>query len=125
MEPPMQATISRRRLCQTAAGFLALFASGAGLPRTHAQPLPATIPPIPPGAARLWFYRVFFPDDTGHMPAISMNGAPIGYAVRGVSFYRDVPPGQYHLTVATEGLDVNQSQLVVVGPGHELYVKIA
>jgi hypothetical protein len=122
-EPAMPKTSSRRRRYQFASGLFLLIAAGCAAPPAHAQA--AAAPPVPPGDARFWFYRVFFPDDTGDMPAISMNAAPIGYALSGTSFYRDAPAGQYHLTVATTGLDLYQSRDVAVAPGQQIYVKIA
>ncbi|HYM71839.1 MAG TPA: hypothetical protein VET89_02585 [Stellaceae bacterium] len=90
-----------------------------------AQPLPAAgTVPIPPGEARVWFYRTFFPDDTGDMPAVAMNGQLVGYARSGWSFYRDVPAGPYHVTVASIGQDVNQAKDVVLTPGEQLYLSI-
>ncbi len=119
----MPATSSSRRFWQAAAGLAVLLAGGCAAPA--APPQGAALPPIPPGDARFWFYRVFFPDDTGDMPAISMNGTPIGYALAGTSFYRDMPAGQYHLTVESVGLDYYQSQDVAVAQGQQIYVKIA
>jgi hypothetical protein len=80
--------------------------------------------PIPPGQARVWFYRVFFPDDTGGMPAVTMNGSTIGYARAGWSFYRDVPAGNYHVTVATVGLDFDQTKDIALAPGAQAYLAI-
>ncbi|HEX3952621.1 MAG TPA: hypothetical protein VHW90_03540 [Stellaceae bacterium] len=118
-----------RRVCAVAALIAIVVVVAA--PQAFAQNVmpasaqiaaPATM--APPGYARFWFYRVFFPDDTGGMPPISMNGKPIGYALAGTSFYRDVPAGAYHLTVQTNGLDYGQSQDVVVAPGQQVFVKI-
>lgn len=114
---------SSRRFWHAAAGLAALVAVGCAAPPALARE--AAVSPAPPSAARFWFYREFFPDDTGDMPAIAMNGAPIGYGLAGTNFYRDMPAGQYHLTVASVGHDVNQSQDVAVAPGQVVYVKIA
>jgi hypothetical protein len=81
-------------------------------------------PPTSPGQARVWFYRVFFPEDTGGMPAVSMNGNIVGYARAGWSFYRDVPAGSYHVTVATVGFDVDQAKDIVLAPGAQAYLAI-
>jgi hypothetical protein len=53
-----------------------------------------------------------------------MNDAYAGYSRLGGAFYRDVPPGQYHITVASWGVDVNQSADVAVAPGQEAFVRI-
>ncbi len=119
----MNPTMSRRQI----AGMVALFAGFWVAPPAVAQVegQAAAVSQTAPGAARFWFYRVFFPEDSGGMPLVSVNGAPIGYALAGTSFYRDIPAGYYHLTVASEGLDLYQSQQVAVAPGQEVYVKIA
>ena len=119
----MAKTSFRCRVGLLASGLFLVIAAGCAAPSAHAQA--ATVPPVPPGDARFWFYRVFFPADTRDMPPISMNGTPIGYALAGTSFYRDVPAGQYHLSVQSVGIDYHQAQDVAVAPGQEIYVKIA
>ena len=110
-----------RLLGRSAAGLVLLIACmGATPPQA-----PANTAPGQPGQARIWFYRVFFPNDTGDMPAVAMNGQVVGYARAGVSFYRDVPAGPYHLTVASEGVAVNQDKDIVLAPGEQLAVSIA
>jgi hypothetical protein len=99
---------------------LMLFAAGAAV----AQPAQPTTAPVPPGEARVWFYRVFFPDDTGGMPAVSMNGNTVGYARAGWSFYRDVPAGNYHVTVQTFGVEVDPAKDLTLAPGAEVYLAI-
>jgi hypothetical protein len=103
-----------------AAAVLALFCTGAG-----AAPSPvAPGAPILPGTARVWFYRVFFPDDTFGMPAVAMNGRIVGYARSGYSFYRDVPAGAYHVTVDSYLIDPSQAKDVVLAPGTQIYLAI-
>lgn len=107
--------------------FVLLSVLGAALlsaVSASAQPPAPAVAAPPPGTARVWFYRVFFPDDTGDMPAVAMNGTPVGYARAGYSFYRDVPAGPYHLTVASTGVDVNQAKDVVLTSGEQIYVSI-
>ena len=82
------------------------------------------IPPIPPGEARVWFYRQFIPSESLNMTEVRMNGAYVGYSQLGGAFYRDVPPGQYHVTVATWGVDVNQSAIVALVSGQEAFIRI-
>ncbi len=101
---------------------LVLIASCAAAPTTPPPLAGAT--PIPPGNARVWFYRVFFPDDTGDMPAVYVNGITIGYAKAGTSFYRDLPAGAYQVTVDSFGKDQYQSQYVTLAPGGQQYLTI-
>jgi hypothetical protein len=82
------------------------------------------VPPIPPGEARVWFYRVYLPSETLNMTKVTMNGVYAGYAQLGGAFYRDVPPGTYHVEVASYGRDFDQSTNLAVAPGQEAYVKI-
>jgi len=118
----MRATQSRRRSWRILAGLVCLAAAGYAAPPAAAQVAASALPPA--GQARFWFYREFFPNDSGDMPAIALNGAPIGYGLSGANFYRDVPPGRYHLSVASIGMDANQAQDVTVEPGAVVYVKI-
>lgn len=90
-----------------------------------AQPVPSSsAPPLTAGQARVWFYRVFFPEDTGGMPAVAMNGNTVGYARAGSSFYRDVPAGPYHVTVESVGVDFDQAKDIVLAPGAQAYLAI-
>jgi len=118
----MTASSCPSRFWRAAFGLATLVAGGCVVPQAAAQF--AAAPPAP-GQARFWFYRVFFPDDTGDMPAVAMNGTAVGYALAGTSFYRDLPAGRYHLTVASYGLDLDQSQDLAVAPGQQVFVKIA
>lgn len=83
-----------------------------------------TLPPISPGKARVWFYRVYLPSDTLNMTRVSMNGAYAGYSQLGGAFYRDVPPGVYHIEVASYGRDFGQSTNVALVPGQVVYIQI-
>ena len=76
------------------------------------------------GDARLWFYRLYIPSETLNMTKVSMNGAYAGYAQLGGAFYRDVPPGVYHIEVESYGRDFNQSTNVALVAGQEAYVRV-
>ena len=104
------------------AAVLVLLAAGASV----AQPVgpPPNVAPLPAGEARVWFYRVFFPDDTGGMPPVSMNGNTVGYARAGWSFYRDVPAGNYHVTVQTFGVEGDPAKDLTLTPGAQVYLAI-
>jgi len=87
---------------------------------------PATPPAMAPpsGQARIWFYRVFFPEDTGGMPAVAMNGSTVGYARAGYSFYRDVPAGDYLIGVQSVGNEGDQTISLSLPPGSESYLAV-
>lgn len=79
----------------------------------------------PPGAARIWFYRNYEPYGSRNYTSVSLNGAPVGQVPpEGTVFYRDVAPGRYHVTVASEGKDANQDSFVELAPGQQAFVKI-
>jgi hypothetical protein len=84
----------------------------------------AVVPPIPPGEARLWVYRTYVPSETLNMTKVSLNGAYAGYAQLGGAFYRDLPPGVYHVEAASYGRDFDQSTNVALVAGQQAYIKI-
>lgn len=108
-----------------AAGAVAL-ALSAGLPASEAPAAPAgAASPIPPGAARIWFYRNYEPYGSRNLTSVALNGTPVGYVQpEGTAFYRDVAPGRYHITVASEDRDVNQDSSVDLAPGQQAFVKV-
>jgi len=83
-----------------------------------------TVPPIPAGEARVWFYRNGGPYDGVGTPYIRMNDAIVAISEPNGASYRDVPGGPYHITVDSYGKDFGQDKNVKVAPGQELYVKI-
>ena len=115
-----------RRLCATVV-FLLLAVLGvimlAGCARNPTVGSVSMLP-IPTGEARLWFYRPYLPSETLNMTKVSMNGAYAGYAQLGGAFYRDVPPGVYHIEVESYGRDFNQSTNVALVAGQEAYVRV-
>lgn len=119
--PPVSAR-SPRRLAQAAVALMLLLV-GNGIPAPAAVP-PATVAPLPAGQARVWFYRIFFPDDTRGMPAVRIDGRVVGYARAGVTFYRDMAPGRYHISVDSAGYDTGQAQDIVVASGQQAYLAI-
>jgi hypothetical protein len=102
-------------------GVLSLAAAGCTeLPRTAS----VSVPPIPPGEARVWFYRNGGPYDGVGTPYLRMNEAIVGISEPGGASYRDVPAGPYHITVDSYGKDFNQEKDVRLAAGQELFVKI-
>ena len=120
----MLATLIPRRWLRPFAGAVCLVLAFV----SACSPLPtvssAVVPPIPTGMARIWVYRTYLPSETLNMTAVQFNGAYAGFAQMGGAFYRDVPPGIYHVTVDSYGIDFNQSTNVAVVPGQQVYIKI-
>lgn len=104
----------------SAAGLMLAAASCTQLPLVGAS----NIPPIPPGEARIWVYRLSQPSAIPEVPDIRFNGTITGAAEMGGAFYRDVPPGRYLVTNTGFGKDVNQSSDVALAAGETAYIKI-
>jgi len=111
-----------RRWLLWASGLL-LIAAGCTEPPATAQ-VPVAAPPVPPGQARVWFYRPYEPSESLNLARITMNGSYIGAVENGSAFYRDVPPGHYHIAPESFGRDFNQDKDVDLASGQQLYVKI-
>jgi hypothetical protein len=123
VDRPMATSPSRRPLRLLRIAALLAIAAIAACARN--PPVGSvSVPPIPPGEARVWFYRVYLPSDTLNMTKVTMNGVYAGYAQLGGAFYRDVPPGIYHVEVESYGKDFDQSTNVALVPGQDAYVKI-
>ena len=88
-----------------------LLSATAGLGRRFA--------PIPPGSARIWFYRVYDPTESKGRPYIYMNGAIVGISEQGYAFYRDVPAGLYHVSVESYGRDLFQFRDIALVSGQQ------
>jgi hypothetical protein len=84
----------------------------------------ATVPPVPAGAARIFFYRWLEPYETLSWTPVYLNGATVAVSQPGTVLYRDVPPGTYAIAVRSEGVYPGQFKTVAVGPGQVLYVRI-
>ena len=82
------------------------------------------VPPIPPGQARVWFYRPYEPSETFNLARIEMNGGYVGAVENGAAFYRDVLPRHYHIAPESFCRDVNQDQNVDLARIEQIYVKI-
>jgi hypothetical protein len=72
----------------------------------------------------VWFYRPWEPSESLNFALIDMNGSYVGAAENGSTFYRDVPPGHYHIAPESFGRDFNRDRNVDLAPGQQLYVKI-
>ena len=81
--------------------------------------------PIPPGQARIWFYRVYDPSLSRNIANVDLNGARAVSVLPGDGpAYRDVAPGIYHIAPESVGVDTNQTREVSLAAGQEAYVKI-
>jgi len=67
---------------------LSLLASCAQLPAVSA----VDFPPVPPGDARIWFYRVYDPTESKGRPHIYMNGRIVGISDQSYTFYVLIVP---------------------------------
>jgi Protein of unknown function (DUF2846) len=84
--------------------------------------------PIPAGQARIWVYRIWLPSESLNLANIDVNGVYFASVENGGVFYRDVPPGAYHIVPeswahnpsTTPEMDTN----VAVVPGQQVYIKI-
>jgi hypothetical protein len=83
------------------------------------------IPPLPAVAARIWIYRNDGPNEIQASPYLRLNDRVVGISEPDGSFYRDVMPGRYVVTVDSY-LDsyVNQFASVDLGAGQEAYVQV-
>jgi hypothetical protein len=66
----------------------------------------------PLGQARVWFYRPWEPSESLDLALIDMNGSYVGAVENGSAFFRDVPPGHYHISPESFGRDFNQDRNV-------------
>jgi hypothetical protein len=121
MEEPMwtKAVVLLRWLLSALAG-ISMHATAS-----YGQWAPAgSLPPIPPGEARVWFYRDAGVYDSQQQPFILMNGTIIGVSQPRGSFYFDVKPGFYHVTVQQYLSNPEQDANINLVPGQQVYLKI-
>jgi hypothetical protein len=111
----------RRRWLRWAGGLLLIAAAGCADPASAPQ---VAVTPIPPGQARILFYRPYEPSESLNLADIDVNGGYFGSVANGSSFYRDVPPGHYHIAPVTYNRDLNQDKDIDLAVGQQLYVKI-
>jgi hypothetical protein len=115
---------SRSWLQRAAGGALLLLLAGCVQP-VVGPAAPAASAAISAGAARIWFYREYEPSVSRNLAEVALNGKVAGYVQPdGSAFYRDVPPGRYHVTVASGGRDTNQDKEIDLPPGQEAFVKV-
>jgi hypothetical protein len=110
-----------RWLLHVGAGVVLLATAGWAWPPPTAS---VAVPPVPPGAARVWFYRDLEPYETLARPFIRMNEGVVGISEPGGTFYRDVAPGHYHVSVDSYLTDFNQTRDVDLTLGQQVYFKV-
>ena len=84
----------------------------------------ATLPPIPPGEARIFIYRVVEPYETQATAEAYLNGRPTALTEPGTVLYRDVPPGVDTISLESGRPTSDQSQRVTLKPGEEAYIRL-
>jgi hypothetical protein len=119
----MSVRLDLAKWCNRAGGIAGLLlVAGCVAPQQMAA-VPAG--PIPPGQARIWFYRVYDPSLSRNIANVDLNGARVVSVLPGDGpAYRDVPPGPYHIAPESVGVDTNQTRDVNLAAGQEIYVKI-
>jgi hypothetical protein len=100
--------------------FVALVGCAAEGPNFAA----ATLPPLPPGQARIFFYRWNEPYEALSMSKVYLNGDEIAVSQIGAVLYRDVAPGPYYVSVQSQGTYPDQFKTVVIGAGQTFYIRI-
>ena len=110
--------LSRVATTALAAAFLLLCSIASS---ANAAPVPAG---PAPGYARIWLYRDYEPYVSLATPYVRFNGAIVAISQPGGAFYRDVPPGEYYVTVDSDGRDVNQFVSVAAVAGQQIYIKV-
>ena len=89
---------------------------------------PVAEAPIPAGQGRIWVYRIWLPSESLNLANIDVNGVYFGSVENGGVFYRDVPPGTYHIVPESwahnPSTTPNQDTNVAVVPGQQVYIKI-
>ncbi len=78
----------------------------------------------PPGQGRIWTFRADLPEFTRQEPFVRINGRIVGVALLGRAYYRDVPPGDYEVSVDSEGVAPYQFAHFALAPGQTAYVAI-
>ncbi|HEV2548194.1 MAG TPA: DUF2846 domain-containing protein [Stellaceae bacterium] len=104
--------------------LLAALAGCAGPQGPLFPQVAATIPPVAPDRARVYFYRDYEPYESLAPTDVFLNGATAGVSKPGVVFYRDVAPGTYDISVYSVGAFPNADKHVALKAGDTVYAKI-
>ena len=90
------------------------------------EPSMASVAVTPPGSglARIYFYRDWEPYESMARPLIYLNDAPSEISEPGGISFRDLPAGEYHISVDSPGTYPHQFKTLVLRAGDVRYVKI-
>jgi len=113
-----------RTIRLSAVVLLLLAFAGCAPPGPPFGSVAGTLPPPAPGMARIFFYRWLELYETTAQSVASLNGKPVGVTEVGATFYRDVPPGEYTISVKSDELYTNQFKTVTLHAGDVAYARI-
>jgi hypothetical protein len=123
--------VSNLRIILLVAGFTLAACqgqmSGLAVAQGHvSEPTLAAANVAPPtaGLARIYFYRDWEPYETLARPLIYLNGAPAEISEPGGISFRDVPAGEYYISVDSKGIYPHQFKTIGLRAGDVRYVKI-
>jgi hypothetical protein len=119
--PPIPILFARCRCCAATLGVLAAFLVSTLWPPAVAATFTGG---LPPGYARIWLYRLDEPYVSLARPYVRLNGRIVGISEPGGAFYRDVRPGDYYVSVDSQGRDVNQFARVDAAAGQQIYIEV-
>lgn len=80
----------------------------------------SSLPTVPAGQGRIYFYRSSSALGAAIQPSITLNGEVVGNSQPAGFFYVDRPPGAYEAACSTE---VTRKLGFILEPGQERYVK--
>ncbi len=84
----------------------------------------AAVAPVASGQARIYFYRDWEPYESLSRPFIYLNDAAVEISEPGGISFRDLAPGEYHISVDSQGTYPHQFKELALRAGDVRYVKI-
>jgi hypothetical protein len=118
---PKNPDVSEMQWRRSAMSLLLLLAGCSQLPSTSS----VMIPPVPAGGSRIWLYRNEGPYESHQTPYFRLNGQLAGISEPNAALYRDVPPGNYTVSVDSYGVPYpNQFANFDIRAGQEIFTKV-